>query len=151
MSSAFTTAADDTFCDIFLNFRKELGMIFHENFLPADNSHEISCLICYFWKGGKIWNCRLLQIVGDALRVNVLLKQKINFSLHVNNIEQFDLVQHWLLQTLPNHTNSGLLVFLELAVCSIPSVRQWRFRVRAISSILFQVGIPNVVSGCILG
>ena len=44
-------------------------MIFHENCLPADNSHEISCLICYFWKSGKIWNCRLLQTVGGALRV----------------------------------------------------------------------------------
>ena len=30
------------------------GMIFHENRLPADDSHEISCLICYFGKSGKI-------------------------------------------------------------------------------------------------
>ena len=29
-------------------------MIFHENRLPADISHEISCLICYFRKGDKI-------------------------------------------------------------------------------------------------
>ena len=35
----------------------------------ADNSHEISCLICYFWKGSKITNCRLLQIIGGALWV----------------------------------------------------------------------------------
>ena len=42
-----TTAADNKFCDILLNFRKK-GIIFHENCLPADNSHEISCLICYF-------------------------------------------------------------------------------------------------------
>ena len=47
-------------------------MIYHENCLPADNSHEISCLICNFWKSGKIWNCRLLQIIGGALRVNIL-------------------------------------------------------------------------------
>ena len=45
-------------------------MIFHENCLPADDSHEISCLICYFWKSSKIWNCRLLQIIGGALWVN---------------------------------------------------------------------------------
>ena len=45
-------------------------MIFHENRLPADNSHEISCLICYFQKGGKILNCRLLQIIGGALWIN---------------------------------------------------------------------------------
>ena len=44
-------------------------MIFHENHLPADDSHEISCLICYFLEGVKILNCRLLQIIGGALRV----------------------------------------------------------------------------------
>ena len=46
-------------------------MIFHENRLPADDSHEISCLICYFWKSDKIWNCRL-QIIGGALRVKLV-------------------------------------------------------------------------------
>ena len=43
-----TTAADDTFCDIFPNFRQKQGMLFHENRLPADDSHEIKCLIFYF-------------------------------------------------------------------------------------------------------
>ena len=43
--------------------------MFHENRLPADNSHEISFLICYFLKSGKIWKCHLLQIIGGALRV----------------------------------------------------------------------------------
>ena len=66
------TAADDKICDIFPNFRQKWGMILHENRLPADDSCEISCLIGYFWKSGKIWNCRLLQITGGALRVNVL-------------------------------------------------------------------------------
>ena len=28
-------------------------MIFDENRLPADDSHEISCLICYFEKAAK--------------------------------------------------------------------------------------------------
>ena len=42
-------------------------MELQENRLPADESHEISCLICCFWKSGKIWNCRLLQIVDGAL------------------------------------------------------------------------------------
>ena len=32
----------------------------------ADDSHEISYIICYFWKSGKILNCRLLQIKGGA-------------------------------------------------------------------------------------
>ena len=44
-------------------------MIFHENRLSADDSHEISYLICYFWKSSKIWNCCLLQNVGGTLRV----------------------------------------------------------------------------------
>ena len=47
-------------------------MIFHENCLPADDSHEIPCL--YFLKSSKICNCRLLQIVGCALWVNTYSK-----------------------------------------------------------------------------
>ena len=48
-----TTAADDKFCDIFANFQRianfrKKGMMFHENRLPADDSHEISFFICYF-------------------------------------------------------------------------------------------------------
>ena len=48
LKAPIIAAADNTFCDIFSNFRKNKGMIFHENCLPADNSHVISCLICYF-------------------------------------------------------------------------------------------------------
>ena len=44
-------------------------MIFLENRLPADDSREIPCLICYFLKSIKILNCRLLQIIGGALWV----------------------------------------------------------------------------------
>ena len=44
-------------------------MLFHENRLPADDSHEITCLICYFLKSGKILDCHLLQIIGGALWV----------------------------------------------------------------------------------
>ena len=44
-------------------------MILHENRLPADDSHAISCLICYLWKSGKICDLHLLQIIGGALRV----------------------------------------------------------------------------------
>ena len=40
---------------------------------PADDYHEISCLIGYFWKSSKIWNCRLLQIIGGALRVSLFV------------------------------------------------------------------------------
>ena len=45
LKAPITTAADDKFCDIFPNFRQKLGMILHESCLPADDSHEISCLI----------------------------------------------------------------------------------------------------------
>ena len=41
------TADDDKFCDIFPKFRKK-GMLLNENRLPADDSQEKSCLICYF-------------------------------------------------------------------------------------------------------
>ena len=47
-------------------------MIFHENRLPADLSHGILCLICYFWNSSKIWNCPLLQIIGGALWVKYI-------------------------------------------------------------------------------
>ena len=48
LKAPITTAADDNFCDIFLIVRKKEGMVFRENRLPADDSHEISYLICYF-------------------------------------------------------------------------------------------------------
>ena len=52
LKAPITTAADDKFCDIFPNFRQKQGM-------PADDSREISCLIGYFCKSGKIWNLKL--------------------------------------------------------------------------------------------
>ena len=55
-------------------------MIFHENCLQADNSHEISCLI-YFWNSGNIWNCCLLQIVGGALYVKT---SKLGLGMNKN-------------------------------------------------------------------
>ena len=47
-------------------------MKLHENRLPADDSHEISCLICFVFekKNSNILLCRLLQIIGGALRVD---------------------------------------------------------------------------------
>ena len=66
LKAPITTAADDKFCDIFSYFRKK-GIIFHENRLPADDSHEISCLnFLFLKKSNKILNCRLLQIIGGA-------------------------------------------------------------------------------------
>ena len=72
LKAPITTAADNNFfLTSFLVFDKN-KMIFHENHLPADDSHEISCIICYFWKAGKFWKCCLLQIIGGALWVNRL-------------------------------------------------------------------------------
>ena len=47
-------------------------MIFNENSLPADDSHEISCLIRYFLK--KRQNFKLPQNIGGALSVNRMKK-----------------------------------------------------------------------------
>ena len=54
LKAPITTAADDKFGDIFPTFRRKYGMILHENRLPVDDSHEISCLICYFEKGQNL-------------------------------------------------------------------------------------------------
>ena len=62
-------------------------MILHENCLPTDNSYEISCLICYFWKSGKICNCRLLQIIGGALRLKTVLTTIVLFSEKTDVLE----------------------------------------------------------------
>ena len=53
LKAPITTAVDDKFCDVFFNFRKKQDMIFHENRLPADDSHEISYLILLFLKKRK--------------------------------------------------------------------------------------------------
>ena len=54
-------------------------MIFHENRLQEEDSHEISCLICYFLKSRKILNCRLLQIIDGTLWV--YLHQYVSMNL----------------------------------------------------------------------
>ena len=61
-------------------------MIFHENRLGAEDSHEISCLIWYFCKSSIILNYRLLQIIGGTLRVNTGLTQEA--GNHPNMLEK---------------------------------------------------------------
>ena len=53
LKAPVTTAADDKFCDIFSISKKKSGMVFQENRLSDDDSHEISYLICYIWKKAK--------------------------------------------------------------------------------------------------
>ena len=62
----FATRADDKFCNIFPNIQK--SMIFRENRLPADDSHEIAlhALFVNFEKAAKF------EIVVCALLVNSL-------------------------------------------------------------------------------
>ena len=46
-------------------------MICHENRLPADDSHEKSCLICYFLEKAETFEIMSAAIfVGGALRFN---------------------------------------------------------------------------------
>ena len=61
-------------------------MILHENRLPADDSHEISCLIYYFLKSGKICKRDLLQNIGGALRI-------IKYD---NGLILFHSAKHWI-------------------------------------------------------
>ena len=50
LKAPMTTAVDDKLCNIFPNFRKNKVCCF---MLPADDSHEVSCRICYFEKAEK--------------------------------------------------------------------------------------------------
>ena len=49
LKSPIPTAADVNFCDIFPNLKKE-GMKFHENRLPADDSHDNHAVFVIFEK-----------------------------------------------------------------------------------------------------
>ena len=72
-------------------------MIFHENRLPAEDSHEISCLKCYFWKSGKIWNGRLLQIIDCALRASfkhvIAHLSRMNFPISISRTSLFQILE----------------------------------------------------------
>ena len=65
-------------------------MIFRENRLPADDSHEISYFFHYFFlKISKILNCRLLQITRGVFfyvrrMVNLMNSAKVNaYIMHI--------------------------------------------------------------------
>ena len=51
LKASSMTAANDEFCDILPNFGRHTVWYF----MLADDSHEISDRICYFWKSSKIW------------------------------------------------------------------------------------------------
>ena len=58
-------------------------MLFHENRLPADHSHEISCLICFILESSKNLICPLLQIIGGALMVKPYLPPPPRTAINV--------------------------------------------------------------------
>ena len=65
-----TTAADNKFCDNFPNFRKNKVWYYMRIVCQQTILMKYHALFVIFEKS-KIWNCRLLQIIGGALRVNV--------------------------------------------------------------------------------
>ena len=68
LKAPITTAADK-FCDIFPNLRKIRYDISWEP--PASRRFSWNVMpYLLFLKSGQIWNCRPLQIIGGALRVN---------------------------------------------------------------------------------
>ena len=82
LKAPITTAADDTFCDIFPNFRRIIRSA-SRRFLwnMSDNSNQISYLICYFRTSSKICNNHLRQITGSALWVDgILMHMKSVFA-----------------------------------------------------------------------
>ena len=64
-------------------------MIFHENRLPADDSHEISCLI-FFGKLGKMsQNLLSASVVIGALRVKIM-SVKLRMFSYLSFLTYFD-------------------------------------------------------------
>ena len=54
-------------------------MIFHENRLPADDSHETSCLICDFLKmrqNLKLSSAALFGLIGTAHKILFLTEKR---------------------------------------------------------------------------
>ena len=64
-------------------------MIFHENCLPADNSHEISCLICSFEKAAKfdIDICCKLKVALYGLIGGVRKKYRHFKALYITMVD----------------------------------------------------------------
>ena len=83
-------------------------MILHENRLPADDSHGISYHIGYFWRSARIWNCRLLQIIGGALRVNFLLLF-LTFESKCSSIKEFVFL---IIMTLSEFCSFDLILYV---------------------------------------
>ena len=86
-------------------------MILHENRLPADDSHEISCLICYFGKSGKICNCHLLQIIGGALWVKSVCSLVVRLGHKISARYQPDKYRTHNVQVSFMLHNSFILIF----------------------------------------
>ena len=64
LKAPITTAADDNFCDIFPNLRKNKVWYFMRIVCQQTILMKYHALFVVFWKSSKIINCRLLQIIG---------------------------------------------------------------------------------------
>ena len=65
LKAPITTAADDKFWEIFPNFQKNKVWYFMRIVCQQTILMKYHALFVIFEKG-KIWNCRLLQIIGGA-------------------------------------------------------------------------------------
>ena len=66
-----TTAADDKICDIFLIINKN-KVWYYMRIVCQQTTLMKYHAIFVIEKKSKIWNCRLLQIIGGALRVKTI-------------------------------------------------------------------------------
>ena len=99
-SSHFLDILTDTYYIVIVGSVRRWGKIdictFHYNdihnaYMPY-SYHEISCLICYFWKSSNIWNCRLLQIEGVAFNIGAILSLREKWTDCVAiSFNQYDL------------------------------------------------------------
>ena len=81
LKAAITTAADDKFCDIFPNFPKKNKVWYFIRIVCQQTIiMKYHALFVIFEKATKFENCRLLQIIGGALRVK---EKKVNHKKEI--------------------------------------------------------------------
>ena len=89
LQEPITTAADDTICNIFLNFQKKKKKNKYNISWESSASRRFSWNIMpylLFLKIGKTWNCCLLQIIGGALWVNLYIQMDSSFWFNTINL-----------------------------------------------------------------
>ena len=72
LKAPITTATADKSCNIFPNFQKNKVWYFMRIVCQQTILTKYHALFVIFEKKRKIWNCRLLKIIGGALWVTIL-------------------------------------------------------------------------------